>query len=44
MPHRKVLQEQFNINGDTAVHASSSAFLTAYDKDAALWALYMGKN
>ena len=43
MPHRKALREQFNINGDTVVHAPTGAFWKAYDKDAELSALYMGK-
>jgi hypothetical protein len=41
MPHRKALREQFNINGDTVVHAPTGAFWKAYDKDAELSALYM---
>jgi hypothetical protein len=44
MPHRKALREQFNINGDTVVHAPTGAFWKAYDKDAELSALYMGKH
>jgi hypothetical protein len=37
------LGEQFNINGDTVVHAPAGAFWRAYDKDAELSALYMRK-
>lgn len=43
MPHRKALREQFNINGDTVVHLPTGAFWKAYEKDAELAALYMGK-
>jgi hypothetical protein len=43
MPHRKVLRDQFALNGDIVVHLPTGAKWIAHPKDPQLAALFMGR-
>jgi hypothetical protein len=43
MPHRKVLRDQFSLNGDMVVHLPTGAKWIAHPKDPQLAALFMSR-